>query len=234
MSEAWLQTYRAKAFDAIEGWVAPLAVDLAGAVDAIQDDLGVPGGVLEIGIYRGRFFIALNGLVHDGSRSLAVDVFDDQHLNIDGSGLGNEAIFRRNLETYDRHRGSNVVIHRADSTTVTPLDLLSRVDRRPRIVSIDGGHTVEHTINDLELARQVVHPQGVVFVDDILNPSWLGVIESVVLWLHQRPTLWPFAIGGNKLLLAPMTHHATYLARLPKHLKVHKTVRFCGYDVLVV
>jgi hypothetical protein len=204
-------------------------------VDSAQRQLGVPGGVLEIGIFRGRFFIALNGLVDDpATRSLAIDLFADQHLNIDSSGVGDEEIFRRNLARHDRHGGRNVVVMRADSTTLTPEDVLSHLNRRPRIVSIDGGHTPEHTISDIKLAQAVVDPSGMIFVDDITNPHWLGVVEGVVTYLWQRPPLWPVAVGANKLLMCPISVHSTYRAQLQGLVKFQKTLRFCGHDVLAL
>jgi hypothetical protein len=232
---SWLERYQREGFEQIEGWVANGVFELVGAVDESQHEMGVQGGIMEIGIYRGRFFIGLNGLVDDPSTlSLAIDLFADQHLNIDGSGLGDEAIFRSYLERYDRHAGRNVVIMRADSTTLTPADVLSRLNARPRIVSIDGGHTPAHTISDIELARSVVHPQGIVFVDDVLNPLWLGVVEGVITYLNARPVLWPVAVGRNKLLMCPMSVHGAYLKALPKYTEFRKTSRLCGHEVLAV
>ena len=234
-SREWLEAYANLSLDDIEGWVDVGALELMLAVSDAQDQLGVDGGVAEIGIYRGMFFIALNGLVRDASiQSLAIDLFDRQHLNIDSSGDGNEADFRANLEKYDRHGGANVVIMAADTTTLTPADVLSNLNMRPRIFSIDGGHTPEHTIADLELARACISPNGVVVLDDILNAHWLGVFEGTVTFLQQKPTLWPLAIGHNKLLLCPMSVHAVYRERLSELMTFRKTVPLCGYDVLAV
>jgi Methyltransferase domain len=232
-TDAWIDEYRSDAFESIAGWLAPGALDLLRAVGRVQDELRVDGGVAEIGIYRGRFFIAMNGLVHDGSiRSIAIDLFAAQHLNIDSSGYGDADAFRANLERYDRHEGSNVELLSADSTTLTPSDILAHLPQRPRIFSVDGGHTPEHTISDLRLAAAVVSPQGIVFLDDILNAHWLGVIEGTVHYLDEQPTLWPVAIGHNKLLLCPMSMHAIYRERLAKQMEFRKTVRLCGYDLL--
>ena len=231
----WLDHYWEAGFNDVEGWVAPGALKLLQAVDRAQLKMGIAGGVMEIGIFRGRFFIALNGLVDDPStQSMAVDLFADQSLNIDGSGRGDETIFRKNLLTFDRHGGRNVVVMRADSTTLTPIDVLQRLNRRPRIVSVDGGHTPEHTIADMELARGVIDPSGIVFVDDITNPHWLGVVEGVVTYLQQRRPLWPLAIGHNKLLMCPISVHSKYRELLPAFIKFAKSIRFCGHDVLAV
>jgi hypothetical protein len=195
----------------------------------------VEGGVMEIGIHHGKFFIALNGLVDDASvPSLAIDLFEDQELNIDHSGEGIEAVFRENLRKYDRHQGENVIVKRADSTALQPEEVLEELSVRPRIVSIDGGHTPEHTISDIELARSVLAPRGAIIIDDILNAQWLGVIEGVVHYLSRRPKIWPVVIGHNKLVLAPMTVHQQYQDELAERLHVWGPVEFCSYRVLFI
>ena len=73
---SWLDSYERDVFHNVEGWVDPGALKLLRAVDGAQRQLGASGGVMEIGIFRGRFFIALNGLVDDPSiQSLAIDLF---------------------------------------------------------------------------------------------------------------------------------------------------------------
>lgn len=122
----------------------------------------------------------------------------------------------------------------ADSITTTPAELLALTDATPfKLISIDGGHTAEHTLSDLHLASAVIHRFGFVFVDDILNASWLGVIDGVTEFLRQRPKLWPLAIGYNKLVMCPMSVHPTYKRQFEQNYEFLKTTRLCGYDVLV-
>ena len=45
-------------------------------------------------------------------------------------------------------------------------------------------------------------------MDDITNPHWLGVVEGVITYLRQQPTIWPLAVGCNKLLMCPISVHA--------------------------
>jgi hypothetical protein len=44
------------------------------------------GGCMGIGVHLGKFFILLNQLINAEYKSFAVDIFSDQHLNIDKSG----------------------------------------------------------------------------------------------------------------------------------------------------
>lgn len=232
-THAWLNNYRDH--NTVEGWVNNHAF---GFLHVIHDALNaskppVPGGVLEIGVHHGKFFIALNGLVADEtSKSIAVDLYENQDLNIDFSGRGSRSHFENNLRQFDRHGGRNVIIESADSTTVAAADLLAKAGQRFKVVSVDGGHTAEHTIADMNLANEVVHPAGFVIVDDILNSHWLGVIDGVTVFLRARPTLWPLAIGFNKLIMCRMSMYPAYFRFFKEHYKTAKTTQLCGYDLL--
>jgi hypothetical protein len=233
--EDWIDTYRSAGFAEVQGWLNPAVFGLLKAVARVQREFGLAGGAMEIGVHHGKFFLPLNAMVdNEAIRSIAIDVFADQHLNIDRSGLGDEANFRANLERYDRHGGRNVVVLRADATRLVPTDIELRIGAAPKVVSIDGGHTVEHTIHDLELAAAVVQPSGIVFVDDVTNHHWLGVIEGVIRFLDRRPTLWPVAIGFNKLLLSPMSVARAYMDALKPLHAFSKGVTICGYPMLAV
>lgn len=227
-----LDNYMATGFDAVEGWCSPRLADFCKLIDSHQRERGVRGGVAEIGVHHGRFFMLLNSLTEADEPSWAIDVFDDQTLNIDSSGRGSKGRFVDNMEKYDRHAGKNVTAVSADSTTT----LLSEVVTTPvRIFSVDGGHTAEHTISDLKAAQTVLHPEGVVILDDILHPHWLGVIEGCILFMQSRPTLVPFAVGHNKMLFANLSHagrYATLFRNSP--LKTKASVRFMGWDLVAL
>ena len=81
------------------------------------------GGILEVGVLFGRFFILLNTLVNRSDRSIAIDVFEQQNLNVDKSGnlkglldQGDQlATFKNNIKAFDKHRGKNVHVLKFDS-----------------------------------------------------------------------------------------------------------------------
>jgi hypothetical protein len=230
----WLAGYRAGAMQGqVAGWLSADLIPTLVWLDAIQSELGAKGGVLEIGVHHGLFFMALNGMVGPQDPSFALDVFDRQDLNIDKSGKGHAGHLSANLAAHDRHRGANVQTMAADSTRLRMAERQTLSEARPRLVSIDGGHSAEHTLSDLALAAEVVHEAGAVFVDDILNPNWPGVIEGVVLYLHRRPTLWPVLSGFNKLILVPMSVHARYLALFQARIPKFNRVALAGYPYLV-
>lgn len=69
------------------------------------------------------------------------------------------------------------------------------------LLSIDGGHTANHTINDLSICERLVNEKGLVILDDILNQDWTGVVTGAVQFFSSNDAkrIVPFAIGYNKL-----------------------------------
>lgn len=219
-------------FEKIEGWCSGHLFDYCSVIDAHHQQQGVKGGVAEIGVHHGKFFILLNWLAHEGEQSYAVDIFDAQELNIDNSGCGSLDAFKDNLAQYDKHRGKNVSIIAQDSTTFPLADVMQEP---VRFFSVDGGHTVEHTISDLNLAHRLLAPQGVVILDDVSNPHWLGVIEGCMRFLDRRPTLVPFAVGQNKLLMANLSYVDTYREMFrTSGFCTKEDVLFCGYKIIAL
>lgn len=203
-----LHNYMSNGFDNVEGWCEKT---LFHTVDMLsRADINKKGGCCEIGVHYGKLFILLNSVIDQSETSYAIDVFSRQDLNIDKSGWGSKTDFTDNLKKYDIHKGKNVTIIEGDSTDYS-LGLTNIIKPGSiRFMSVDGGHTAEHVINDLTIATQIVNNEGVVIVDDILNPYWMGVIEGVVRFLDRKPTLIPFALGHNKLYMAKLSHAEYY------------------------
>ena len=229
-----LKKYLDFGFHQIEGWVETDLFDLIDLFDSMP--INKNGGVCEIGVHHGRLFILLNQTTQPQFESYAIDLFGEQHLNIDNSGCGNAERFQEYLSKYDRHAGKNTVIISGDSTD-SGLELTKRIKPGSiKFFSIDGGHTPTHTLNDLKIANELISNEGVVILDDILNHRWLGVIEGAVNFLQTRPTLVPFAMGHNKLYFCKFSHYNFYYnLLLNSHLSRLGTLtknKFFGHDIL--
>lgn len=224
-----LKAYCETGFKAVEGWcmstIFPI-IDLLGSVDFNKN-----GGCFEIGVHHGKFYIMLNCLVEEQFQSYAVDLFDDQHLNVDRSGRGSLLSFKSNLEKYDRYAGKNTRIICGDSTDNRVIKNIEQTVGLLRFVSIDGGHTAEHTVSDLVLANSIVSNEGVVILDDILNRHWLGVLDGAVTFIRRQPTLVPFAIGHNKLFFCKISYRAAYLRAVSEAGLNVKTVDFFSHRI---
>lgn len=227
-------TYRLTGFQEVLGWVDP---EIFGFLESIA---WVPwnssGGVAEIGVYQGRFFLLLRSLLAESEVSLAVDVFEDQSLNVDGSGINaSRSVFEANLRIHDPFAGEEVQVRQGDSTDQNfQRQLTEEFSGHFRFVSVDGGHTRFHTVNDLLLAQQLVTNQGIVILDDILNPHWLGVIEGFFSFMSAAPTLVPFAIGNNKLYMCSLSYYDRYSRVASESPSAKKLTSVAGFNVWCV
>jgi len=207
-------------FETVHGWCYD---DIFNTLDILSTQpINQRGGIAEIGIQDGKLFLLLNQTVDENFKSYAIDIFNDQHLNVDKSGAGQLDAFRKNLETLDRHQGRNTLIIQGDSTD-SSLQLTKMIQPGSiKFFSIDGGHTPIHVMNDLALANTIISNEGVVILDDIMNHWWTGVLEGWVKFNSMNPTLVPFAMGHNKLYLCKISYREYYV-NLMSTLKIDGT-----------
>ncbi|WP_342641116.1 class I SAM-dependent methyltransferase [Rhodoligotrophos ferricapiens] len=219
----------------VDGWLSVLDGLIISFVSAQQQRNGISGSLGEIGIHHGRLFILLALLARDDERCFAVDIFEDQHLNLDRSGEGSEERFRRNLSRFDVPQ-DRVMVFRASSLAIGWPELMRDVDLPARMFSIDGGHTAEITVNDLRIADEGLHPHGVVILDDYFNAEFPEVSQGLCTHILSGGKLAPFAIGDNKVLLARPGQGQTYrralIENLPRRNFV-KTTSMFGEEVTV-
>ncbi len=234
-----INAYWRDGFPQVEGWVVKELLDDLKCIARAQDDAKFVGNMAEIGVFRGKLLIALAHLARDGERCVAIDIFEDQYKNIDDSGPGSLALLRENFE---RHApdGCELVTIKADSLSMT-LDQRVAIarDHGPfRLFSIDGGHTVQHALNDLLTAQDMLADGGVVLLDDFFHRHWPGVTEAVGLFYSRYvPRVAPFLHAHNKLFLTNYTYHkhflryATEIFRERPHFKL---VRMFGSEAVTV
>ena len=90
-------------FDNVEGWCDRVLFEI---VDQLAStEINQKGGFLEIGVHHGKFYFLVNSIIDRKYKSFALDVFDDQSLNIDKSGSGHLQTFKNNLRNFDAHNG---------------------------------------------------------------------------------------------------------------------------------
>ena len=69
-------------------------------------------------------------------------------------------------------------------------DLRARL-RSPqvRFFHIDGEHEYASLSADLELAHAVLHPHGIIALDDMLHPAYPTLITAVIDYLKRHPEM---------------------------------------------
>ena len=181
-----------------------------------HDDMSLFGAVGELGVHHGRFTSCLF-ITADASEALvAVDVFEKQNLNVDGSGHGSYHRFMQAMSHLGLRFRDFALLHKG-STTDLATDWLSKRHIDPfRLVSVDAGHTAELTFRDLGAVACNLAPGGVIVVDDFFHPHWTGVTEGLFQYLTRGAVrLYPFLVCAGKVYLTnDASAHAAYARRL--------------------
>ena len=221
-----IDAYWSDGFTRVEGWVQSGNLPYLKHLDLVQRHAGITGQVAEIGVYHGKFLIALASFLPPGGKVTALDVFDDQSKNLDGAGEGNLDKLKQNVAAYGRADLDYAFI-KADSSALTTLNKVELTrDRGPfRLFSVDGCHTAEHTLADLRTAQECLAPGGVIIVDDFMHPHWPGVTEAANIFLRDAPAVAPFLYAHHKLYLVGVGYHAFFHASFTEALGAQDSAR---------
>lgn len=193
----------------LEGWLT--ADDAAVTVELLQLQEVWAGDapLLEIGVYCGKYLsLLMHSASRTGSHVFGIDTFQFKDLALVTDGL--TAVLPELMPHLSLHKGS--------SRDLSAKSLLSMIGRPARFISVDGSHDYPDVLHDLRLAGAVLAPDGLVAVDDFLNPLAIGVNRAVNVFLESRPALEGVACGPNKLYLARPLQAARYRQQLEQHL----------------
>jgi methyltransferase family protein len=230
MMDSRLHNYLTVGHRRVEGWLSPDAMSMILRVADMQRSVGIKGNVAEIGIHHGRLFILLYLLKDTGEIAVAIDLFEQQELNIDRSGRGDRDIFTANLR---RHADTgDLIIHAGDSTKISGDDVVRLAGGRVRLFSIDGGHTAPTTEHDLATADQALAVGGVVILDDYFNEQFPEVSVGTMNYFREARGIVPFAIGGNKVMFCDRAHAAAYAEGLKSCAREVEERSFLGAPVV--
>jgi hypothetical protein len=204
----------------VHGWVGDRIPHVLKFVRDLHEADQVQGDILEIGVHHGKLFFLLMAASRDNERGVAVDLFEDQQKNLDHSGKGSLSIFNQHLETHFPDFVQRVAAISADSMSITPTTARERLGvQNVRLMSVDGGHTVAHVVNDMGLAQELLVPGGVVLLDDFLGVHWPTVTEGFYKYMQTvNRRLAPFLIFQNKLFLTTFSEQPATLIGLRKYL----------------
>ncbi|MCI0497943.1 MAG: class I SAM-dependent methyltransferase [Thermoplasmata archaeon] len=148
---------------------------------SMQTHLGLEGDLLEIGSYHGRSSAVMARYLHPSERLHICDAFqietDDRYENKPTVAdlMANIRRVNRNLQE------QNIVIHECLSN-----ELELEPKQAFRFIHIDGGHSEEQTLFDLNLVKGHLCNKGIVAVDDYHHPEWPGVTPAIDRFLAEN------------------------------------------------
>ncbi len=187
------EVFHDEVVDKIEGWLVRVTSLRTMDILDFQEARGIRGGMLEIGVYHGKYFSVLARSAQRGNdRLVGIDTFQWKSERDVVSALS------RSEETSE----ADIELLKCFSHECTASDLIRRLGGPARFISVDGSHDASDVLFDLELSEQVMSPSGVIAVDDFINPVAIGVNEGVHLFFARPRRIVPFAYIDNKLFLA--------------------------------
>jgi predicted O-methyltransferase YrrM len=180
--DAALDAFLADRYPRIRGMSSRFATAICGHLLRRQTTLGISGDILEIGTFEGRFFIAMAMLLQAGEHALGIDVFNWPNAGVYDRFLANCAAAGLKNEIYTAWK--------ADSRKLSATDLRAKLPgKTARFIHVDGEHNAECLSHDLELAHAVLHPEGVIALDDMLHPGYPTLIVTVLNYLSRHPEM---------------------------------------------
>ena len=169
----------------------------------LQHLIGVRGSLLEIGVFQGKFLSLLHyiGRRH-GNVTVGIDIFSHSRPELTISHA--RALFGT---------AEDLVLHELNSADLSPSRALELLEGMPpRAVSIDGDHRADGVLKDLRMASVILADRGVLIIDDVLNPTAIGVAEGAFRFLVEpNCEIVPFAYIANKMFACRRGDYEIYL-----------------------
>ena len=205
----------------VDGWLVLDHILFVQLFTRYQLDNELLGAVGEIGVHHGKFWMPIVSFSLGFEPAVAVDLFEDQEKNFDGSGHGSKTIFLKNAFDMLGMKQDELTLLAGDSMGLSGRDFNAKGLPRFRLLSVDGGHSLETTLHDMTLAACLLRDGGIMVVDDVvMHPEgkegaerypWTGVPSAVFPWILSQDRWAPFLWGHDKLYLTTVSHHKELL-----------------------
>ena len=160
--------------DAIPGWFQPYDRELFRLLLPATHDVLGGGNLAELGVYQGKSAVLVGSDVREGETFTVIDLFGAAASDHDNQAENDEQYSDLSRESFEEHYLS-VHSELPDVVTgpsATVVDHASTGSHR--FVHVDASHLYEHVRLDVEAARQLLAPQGVVVFDDIRSEHTRG------------------------------------------------------------
>jgi hypothetical protein len=211
-----IEYFTTKIAPQVQGWVGPRMHQAVEFIGATFRKYNISGHVAEIGVHHGLSLFLFDALRRDHEICFAIDLFGDQHLNIDNSGMGSRDMLESHLDALLTDEKPFVKIIERDSLQFSLQEFTALfAPVGVKLFSVDGGHTPVHVCNDLTLAQEVLVPGGFIALDDFFGPHWPGVTDGFYQFMTTRNRrLKPILFFQNKLFLTTVSEHDLWLENL--------------------
>ncbi len=183
---------------AIPGWLNRVDYQLLGFILSEQNAHGEVGDLAELGVYRGKSAVVIGGYRKPSETFTVVDLFrHDTGADDANAAEQQREYFGLQRAQFEQHY---LKVHPALPVVVEGLShtIADHASARAhRFVHIDASHLYRHVRKDIEVAQDLLLPDGIVVLDDIRSEHTPGVAAAG--WQAVAAGLKPIAVSGVKL-----------------------------------
>lgn len=195
----------------VPGFMADTSIAVWDALLAYQETRYITGHLGEIGVYKGKSATLLAHHQRANEQLWLIDFsdfIDEARANL--TPLAQHEIRYIKQKSVDLFRSPEFALHR----------------RTFRWFHIDGEHTGQAVATDLTLAHELLADEGIICIDDFLNPAYAQITAATFAYLQaHRFELTLFACGYNKGYLARPTYARHYLEMIRNSLATELRAR---------
>ena len=168
-------------FDEIPGWFMPIDQAVFTWVLQFQNRTQPPGGLVELGVFKGKSAVLIGNHLRAGEVFTACDLFDDI-TTAPEADAGEQRFFRTQSLTQAEFERNYLSFHKALPQIVRgPTGTITRhvAPGSARFVHIDAGHTYDLVREDTASARAMLREGGLVVFDDYRKSNTMGTGAAV-------------------------------------------------------
>jgi hypothetical protein len=196
------------------GWFDPNAIATWDALLDFQEQQGIEGNFLEIGVFQGKS-AGMAALHAQRSESC---IFIDMLSTEEARERIRKAVPQAKCEFL-----------RMMSSGFRSTGLMKSQKDSVRWIHIDGGHSASEVEEDLRIANSVMQPLGVVVLDDFFSPAYPQIVQAMFRYMDKHPNHFSlFLSGHNKGYLCRPAAARMYLRYVKDRLHHEMEQRGCG------
>ena len=191
----------------ISGWWNDSVFEIYDAIDSMQDELNISGNLCEIGTWHGRSFLPLRNFTKDHETCIGIDIFkNDYHTTL----------IKNINNCFGSLDGSKIIKVSPSNSPIEKREVLKPY-APIRIFYIDGDHSYAGALLDLNVARQTIHQDGVLFLDDYENPRYGPDVTGAINTFLDENDDFALAFSSSQLIFLCRKHMVdTYVSAMSK------------------
>ena len=182
-------------FDSVQGMMSRLSGASFISILKHQEAENNIGDIVEFGVYKGKSAFLLAHFINPPENLVLVDTRILSEVSEIKKIAPGVRIFETSSKKFSESRKMSGDLH-----------------KKVRFLHIDGNHTFDNVAEDMEIAEKLVTDDGLVVLDDFLNPNYPQVQAATYRHLYTKNSRFAvFLIGGNKAFLCNKKNHNRWL-----------------------